>query len=123
VYLVGAKSVFDAADPVYAAGVVFAGAAIVLAPVALASDIGWVATGRGALVALWLAPIATGVSYVFFSRGLQSTGVAVAATMTLAEPLTATLLGLLVLSEPARLTTVIGIALIVTGLGVLLRES
>jgi DME family drug/metabolite transporter len=122
VYLVGAKAVFDEADPVYAAGVVFAGAAIVLAPFALVADVGWIASTRGALVALWLAPIATGVSYVLFSRGLQSTGVAVAATMTLAEPLTATLLGLVVLAEPAQLSTVAGIALIVAGLGVLLRE-
>jgi DME family drug/metabolite transporter len=122
IYLVGAKEVFENADPVFAAGVVFACAAVLLSPAMFLSDPGWLLTGRGVAVALWIAPIATGISYVFFSRGLRDTPVAVTATMTLAEPLTATILGLIVLSEPAQVSTLVGIAAIFLGLLVLTRE-
>jgi DME family drug/metabolite transporter len=120
VYLVWAKAVFEAADPVFAAAVIFAGAALVLSPAALIADPSWILTDRGLLVVLWLAPT-TALSYVFFARGLEQTRVAVAATMTLAEPLTAGILGIAVLSEPAQLSTLIGMALIVVGLLLLAR--
>ena len=123
VYLVGAKDVFESADPVFAAGVTFVAAAVLLSPALFLSDPAWLLTGRGVLVALWVAPVATGVSYVFFSHGLRETSVAVTATMTLAEPLTAALLGLLLLGEPARWTTTLGIAAIFTGLVVLSLEG
>lgn len=119
IYLIGAKEVFEAADPVFAAGVVFVGAAVLLSPFLLLSDPGWMLSLRGAAVAVWIAPVATGFSYIFFSRGLQETPVAVAATMTLAEPLTAAVLGLVLLDEPARWTTLVGIASIVLGLLIL----
>ncbi len=122
VYLVWAKAVFEAVDPVFAAGVIFAGAAVVLAPSAFLADPSWMTTRRGLAVVLWLIPT-TAVSYVFFSRGLQETPVAVAATMTLAEPLTAAVLGLVILSEPARVTTLAGIGLILVGLLVLARQE
>jgi DME family drug/metabolite transporter len=123
IYLVGAKEVFEAADPVYAAGVVFAGAAVLLSPALFVSGSAWMATGRGVVVVAWLALVTTGLSYVFFSRGLRDSAVAVAATMTLAEPLTAAVLGLAVLDEPARASTVIGIVLIGLGLVLLIREE
>lgn len=121
-YLVGAKAVFEAADPVFAAAVVFAGAGIALAPATVLSDATWVATGRGLLVVVWLALVATALSYILFSRGLERTPVAATATMSLAEPLTATVLGLLVVGEPVRATTLLGIALVVSGLVALARE-
>lgn len=123
IYLVGAKGVFEAADPVFASGVVFVASAILLSPVLVLSDASWVLSGRGLAVVVWVAPIATGISYVFFSRGLRDSAVAVAATMTLAEPLTAAILGLLVLGEPALASTIAGIAAILIGLLVLAREE
>jgi len=120
VYLVWAKSVFEATDPVFAAAVIFAGAAIVLAPTAVFADASWIVTSRGLAVVLWLMPT-TALSYMLFSRGLEATPVAAAATTTLAEPLTAAVLGLLVLREPAGLTTTTGIGLMVIGLLVLTR--
>jgi len=122
-YLVGAKEVFVQADPVFAAGVVFVAAAALLSPALILSDATWVFSARGAAVAIWTAPLATGFSYIFFSQGLRDTAVAVAATMTLAEPLTAAVLGLLVLGEPALVSTIGGILAILFGLLVLARES
>ncbi len=122
VYLVWAKAVFEAADPVFAAGVIFAGAAVLLAPSAILADTSWMATSRGLAVILWFVPT-TALSYVFFARGLEKTRVATAATMTLGEPLTAAVLGLVVLDEPARITTLAGIGLVILGLLVLAREE
>lgn len=121
VYLLGAKEVFEQADPVFAAGVVFVAAAVLLSPTLILSDPGWLLTARGLAVAVWVAPIATGLSYVFFSYGLRDTTVAVAATMTLAEPLTAAVLGLALLGEPPLVSTIGGIAAILVGLLVLAR--
>ena len=122
-YLIGAKDVFERADPVFAAGVIFVAAAALLSPTLVLSDPSWLGSGRGLLVAVWVAPVATGFSYVFFSRGLQRTPVAVTATMTLAEPLTAAVLGLLLLDEPARWTTLTGIGAIIAGLLILALEG
>ena len=119
VYLVAAKALFEAHPPVFVAGVVFASAAILLSPFAVIGDTSWLATGHGFLTAVWLGVIATALSYVFFSRGLGATPVAAAATLTLAEPLTAAVLGIALLDEPARLSTVGGILLIGLGIAVL----
>jgi DME family drug/metabolite transporter len=81
----------------------FSGAGIVLAPVALLSDLGWLAEGGGALVALWLGIVTVGVAYPLLSRGLEIVGIGPTATLTLAEPATAATLGIVVLDE--RLTS------------------
>jgi DME family drug/metabolite transporter len=117
IYLVAAKSLFETHPPVFVAGVVFAGAAVALSPILVASDLGWLGTTRGLAVVLWLGLVATATSYVMFSRGLSATPVASAATLTLAEPLTAAVLGMVILDEPIRATTIAGIGLV--GLGII----
>jgi DME family drug/metabolite transporter len=119
IYLVAAKSLFEAHPPVFVAGVVFAGAAVALLPVLFSSDLGWLGTTRGLAVVLWLGLVATALSYVLFSHGLGATPVASAATLTLAEPLTAAVLGMVILDEPIRATTIAGIGLVGLGLVVL----
>ncbi len=80
------------------------------------ADLAWLGTGRGLVVVLWLGLVATAASYVMFSHGLGATPVAAAATLTLAEPLTAAVLGMVVLAEPVRATTIVGIAMVGLGL-------
>lgn len=119
VYLVAAKDLFASDAPVFVAGVIFAGAAVVLSPMALVAETAWIATPGGIAVALWLGVGNTALSYILFATGLKATPVATAATLTLGEPLTAAVLGMTVLSEPVLATTVIGIALITTGVAAL----
>ncbi len=119
IYLVAAKALFEAHPPVFVAGVVFLGAAVALLPVLFVADTAWVASGEGLAVALWLGIVATALSYLMFSTGLGATPVAIAATLTLAEPLTAAVLGMTVLAEPVRLSTIAGIGLVSVGLAVL----
>lgn len=119
VYLVAAKALFESHPPVFVAGVVFAGAAVLLAPLALTADASWLATGPGVLTAVWIGVVTTALSYVMFSRGLGSTPVSAAATLILAEPLTAAILGIVLLDEPVRVTTLLGMVLVGLGLVVL----
>jgi DME family drug/metabolite transporter len=123
VYLVAAKGLFESHPPVFVAGVVFAGAAVLLSPTAALVDISWVATGRGLVIALWLGVVSSAFSYILFSLGLRGTPVAAAATLSLSEPLTAGLLGMLVLDEPARLSTIAGIVLIGAGLALITAKE
>ena len=94
-------------------------AALLLLPVLFLGDTHWLAQPRGIFVALHLGLIATATPYLLFARGLLTTPVATAVTLTLAEPLTAGTLGVLVLGERFTPLTITGIACILSGLLIL----
>lgn len=97
-------------------GVTFALGAVLLSPALLFSDPGWVLSPTGLAVALELGLCATALAYVLFARGLAEVRVSTAATLSLAEPLTAGLLGVFVLGERLSPVAVGGAALLVLGL-------
>ncbi len=100
-------------------GGLFGGAGVLLLPVLLATDPGWLLEPAGAAVAIHLAVITTAVAYALYGYGLRSVPVATAATLALAEPGAAALLGLLLLNEPANVTTLAGLGLLAAALVVL----
>jgi DME family drug/metabolite transporter len=93
--------------------------ALVLLPVLLASGPGWLAHPDGIALALFLGTIPTAVAYLLFANGLKRLRASETATLTLAEPLTAGLLGALVLAEPWTTTALAGAGLVLAGLLVL----
>lgn len=97
-------------------GVTFTLGAVLLSPTLLFSDPGWVLSPTGLAVALELGLGATALAYILFASGLSKVSVSTAATLSLAEPLTAGLLGVLILGERLSPTAVLGIALLVLGL-------
>jgi DME family drug/metabolite transporter len=101
-------------DAVMAVG--FCGGALLLLPLLLGRDFGWVLEPGGLLVALHLGLVATGLSYALFGRGLKDTPAATAVTLSLAEPLTAGVLGVVVVGEQIMVTTLLGIGLLLGGL-------
>ncbi|HEY8495949.1 MAG TPA: EamA family transporter [Limnochordales bacterium] len=117
VYTVAGRRLLRAVSPDGYVAMAFAGGALLLAPVLFGSDLSWVAEPRGALVALHLGLIATALSYVLFGRGLARVPAATATTLSLAEPLTAALLGTLVLGERLGPVALFGAALIFIALG------
>ncbi|GAA3657659.1 DMT family transporter [Microbacterium marinilacus] len=82
------------------------------------ADVRWVVEPRGALMALWLGLATITAAYALFTWGLGGLKAATAATLTLGEPLTASLLGIAVLGE--RLAPLSTVGLVVLGAGLLL---
>jgi DME family drug/metabolite transporter len=90
--------------------------AVLLVPVLLLGDLSWLATGDGLALAVFLGVIPTALAYVLFARGLRHLTPGETATLTLAEPLTATGLGILVLGERPGALAAIGAGLVLAGL-------
>jgi DME family drug/metabolite transporter len=90
--------------------------AVLLAPVLLLGDVSWVATRDGLALALFLGAIPTALAYVLFARGLRHLTPGETATLTLAEPVTATGLGILALGERPGAVAAVGSGLVLAGL-------
>lgn len=94
----------------------FVTGAILLLPALFSADLAWLRSPAGWAMVLWLGIGATGVSYVLFQHGLARLSASTVATLSLAEPVTATLLGVLVLRESLSLLTGVGIAVVLLSL-------
>lgn len=119
-YTVASKRLLDTGlGPVGTMAVTFSGGALLLAPVLAVADLSWLAQPRGLLAATWLGLVTVAVAYALFGRGLLLLPAATVATLTLAEPLTAALLGVAVLGERPGLTAGLGALLVAAGLVIL----
>jgi DME family drug/metabolite transporter len=117
------KGLLESQPPEAVTGVVFSLGALFLLPVLFTGvDLSWLGQPNGLLAMLHLGFLATMLSYLLFTRGLRQIQVATATTLSLAEPLTASTLGVVVLGEQLTLLTVVGMALLVGGLAVLTRK-
>jgi DME family drug/metabolite transporter len=90
--------------------------AVLLVPVLALGDVAWLATPGGVAMALYLGAIPTALAYVLFARGLRALTPGETATLTLAEPLTASGLGVLALGERPGAIAAVGAALVLAGL-------
>jgi DME family drug/metabolite transporter len=114
-YLIGAGE-----DDRAVLGALFGGAGLLLLPVLLGSDPGWLLTGHGLALSWYLGAVTTTGAYLLYGRGLRTTPVAAATTLTLAEPAVAALLGLTVLGEQLGAPALTGLALLAGSLLLLL---
>jgi DME family drug/metabolite transporter len=119
VYATASKRLLLAGDSVAVAAVAFGGGAVLLVPVLFLVDLRWLADPRGALVALELGLVATALAYILFTGALKRLPVSWGATLSLAEPLTASLLGMVVLSETLAPVQLAGAGLVAAGLAAL----
>jgi len=100
-------------------GSVFGLAAVFSIPLLLTTDTRWLVTGPGLALALWLGVVTTTAAYLLFGWGLARLPASTVSTLTLTEPLTATLLGTLVLGETLTAMAAAGLAVLALGLVVL----
>ena len=98
-YILGMERLVRAHSVADATTVVLLGAAALMSPVLLTGDLAWVARPRGLVVAAHLGLLTVAVAYPLFTSGLRYVSGTLAVTLTLAEPLTASLLGVAVLGE------------------------
>lgn len=118
-YTLGSKRLLAVQQPEAAMAVVFFLGAVLLSPALVFIDLSWLSVPAGWAVALHLGLVATAVSYLLFGRGLQTVPTATAVTLSLAEPLTAGLLGVLLLGEQLAPAAWVGIFLLFGGLALL----
>lgn len=110
-------------SPLSVVAVVFTLSAILLSPLLFIFDMSWITNIRGLGVSLHLGIIATGIAYLLFAKGLSSVPSSTAVTLSLAEPLTATLLGVIVVGEHLNALSWVGISLLLLGLVILIWSS
>lgn len=118
-YAVAGKRLLEERPPEAVMAVVFCLGALLLSPLLVAADLNWLAQPRGLAVVLHLGLIATAAAYTLFARGLMAVPVATAVTLSLAEPLTAGTLGVVVLGERFTAAAIFGIGLVFSGLALL----
>lgn len=97
-------------------------AALLLSPLLVNIDQQWLWQPATILVLLHLGLITMAVGYSIFAIGLQTVNIATATTLALAEPLTAALLGVVVLDEQLTTQAMCGIVFIFAGLVVLVAK-
>lgn len=119
-YTVAGKQLLDRSwPPVHAMGSIFGVAALLSVPVLLVSGTGWLLTPAGGALVVWLGVVTTAVAYLLFGWGLAHLPSTTVSTLTLAEPLSATLLGLVLLREQLSAPSLVGLVAIGLGLALL----
>jgi DME family drug/metabolite transporter len=119
-YTVTSKILLEAGHaPEGVMAVAFGLGAVLLSPVLVVGDTAWLTTPGGATLALYLGLIPTALAYVLFARGLQHLPASNVATLTLAEPLTAATLGVVILGERPGPIAGLGALMVLSGLLVL----
>ena len=116
-YALSAKQLLiDGWTPIGSVAVIFGWSALGALPILLLSNPGWLISIDGVFLALWLGIGTITVACLFLAYGLKALSASTVATLGLGEPLTATLLGVLVLHETLSGSAIVGLILVVSGL-------
>jgi len=118
-FAVASKNLLEDIHPEVVMAVIFCLGPLLLSPLLFFQDLSWLIEINGWLSASHLGLFATAAAYLFYGHGLKFVPVAKATTLTLAEPLTASLLGILVLGERFSTSAGLGIGMILIGLTIL----
>ncbi len=95
---------------------VFAIAALMMAPTLFFVNLNWLATFSGLVLVIWLGAITVALAYWSYSTGLRNIAPSEATTLTLVEPVTATILGAVVLGHQPTAVAWLGISIVIGAL-------
>jgi len=116
-YVVAAKHELDrGGHAVELPGAAYLLGSVLLVPLVLREPLAWVATPSGLGVALYLGVVTMALANVFAVLGIRGMSPGPASTLLLADPLTATVLGVVVLGETLSPLAVLGLVLVLVGL-------
>ena len=87
-------------------------ATFMLVPFALSVPLDWVTTPSGGGLIAYMGLVSSALAYMLYGRGLRTVMISRVGTLTLAEPLTGSLLGVFLLREAVSATIVAGMILI-----------
>lgn len=119
IYAIASKSVLESMEAVPAVALIFSVAAVLLMPSLFFFDISYILIPADAGIIIYLGFATTSLAYILFSRGLKRIPSSSAVTLSLAEPLTASVLGVLVVGEVLSGVSWTGIMLLLGGILVL----
>ncbi|MFP7476884.1 EamA family transporter [Terribacillus saccharophilus] len=109
--------------PLETAAVIFGIGGVFLMPFLFLFDMQWILQPRGIAVSLHLGIIATASAYFLFSKGLQQVPASSAVSLSLAEPFTAAILGVVLVGEELNLLSWVGIGMLLGGIILLSSAS
>jgi DME family drug/metabolite transporter len=116
-YVVAAKHELDrGGHAVELPGAAYLLGSLLLVPFVLRESLAWVVTPSGLGVALYLGVVTMALANVFAVQGIRGMSPGPASTLLLADPLTATVLGVAVLGETLTPPAVVGLVLVLVGL-------
>lgn len=101
----------------------FALAGLLSLPVLILGDASWIVSLRGLSIVLILAVVSTILPLILFAIGVQKVPLGSAYTLSMTEPLTASLLAVFLLREQMPLTSIFGAALMFFSIYVLTRQA
>ena len=117
------KRLMESEHALPAVAMTFTLCAFFLLPFTFKDGFGWLTETTNLMTILIMAFFATSLAYILFLYGLQKIPPSSAVTLSLAEPLTAALLGVFLLKEQLSVMSWIGITCILSGIIVLTFEG
>ncbi|WP_282020382.1 EamA family transporter [Planomicrobium okeanokoites] len=118
-YAIASKNVLESMEAVPAVAIIFSVAAVFLIPSLFFFDISYILIPGDAGIIFYLGFATTSLAYILFSKGLKKIPSSSAVTLSLAEPLTASILGVLVVGEVLSWLSWTGVVLLLGGILVL----
>lgn len=110
------KKLMGKEQPIQAVAMTFSFCALFLSPFAMQEGIGWTTLPSNIGPILFMAFAATTLAYVLYLRGLKSVTSAAAVTLSLAEPITAAILGVVVLKEHLPFLSWVGVFIVLSSI-------
>ncbi|WP_096155444.1 DMT family transporter [Bacillus sp. FJAT-45066] len=111
-YTFSSKQLLHSNNPETVVAIVFTTSAVLLSPAVFFFDMRWFTEVSGMTTVIYLGVFTTAIAYLCFSKGLEKVPASTAVTLTLAEPLTAALLGTFIVREALSPLSWLGVLLI-----------
>jgi len=119
VYTNMSKKLMAQQEALPAVAMTFSICALLLLPFSISSGFSWLAVTQNFWTMLFMGVMCTSIAYLLFLSGLQKINSSSAVTLSLAEPLTAAMLGVLLVGEHLSATSWCGVAMLLGGIVVL----
>lgn len=119
IYTNMSKKLMAQQEALPAVAMTFSICALLLLPFSISSGFSWLAATQNFWTMLFMGVMCTSIAYLLFLSGLQKINSSSAVTLSLAEPLTAAMLGVLLVGEHLSLTSWCGVAMLLGGIVVL----
>lgn len=122
-YTMTSKSLLQKEDAISVVAMTFSLSALLLTPFYFILDVSWLRDAGNVGIIFYLGIATTSIAYVLYGWGLRKIPASSALTLSLAEPTTAALLGVVVVGEVLSATSWIGIGLLLGSIAILTLGS